>query len=85
MSWENDFNGGSDDDLDSLHSDDNDTTEFFGETGGGSNNKPVINEEPEEEKPVIHFKSETVNRGLRRSESINDSDDQPSKWDKYKM
>lgn len=71
-----------DDDLDSLHSGDDDTTEFFDATPQPVKESKPINIEEEAESS---YKSPIVNKGIRDQQGITITSDEPSKWDKYKI
>lgn len=73
---------------DELHSDDEDTTEYFDATPKPvSKPKEIIPEDISDEEDTSYH-SPTANKGLRDREGIHiegQFDDEPGKWDKYKI
>ena len=85
MSWDNFGDTHDDYDLESLHDDDDDITEFFDGSVAPEGSIAADPEDEGESEPTREIISPTINRGLRSRESMDESDDAPSKWDKFKV
>ena len=85
MSWEDIENN----ELDDLHSDDEDTTEHFDaeSTGPAPQDKPNTDPLQDIQTPINHI-PKVINKGIRDQEGIHiegRDDESESKWDKYKV